>query len=277
MATCVLPPRCIVAFPKREHKKGLGLGEACWLLTVLCSPVSPAPAQQGQALQVSQLLPGLLGLRVPADPPLSPRHQARQGVLLQHVRAGLHLGECLLAPGPPPAPQPPPPLPQSCTDSPHFPDKETEAQRREVTTQDHSEWQSQGFCFPVLFGCPCSLVAFLAWILRCGSLQAQEHSRQWMGVGRGGLAPCCPEPGREKGRRALPHGGKVQPSSWPQGGTVTARSHPQVSERSAQCQKGDPIQSPVPGWEFPKTRASQHPEEGVEMSHLCMLQANQIF
>lgn len=40
MATCVLPPRCIVAFPKREHKKGLGLGEACWLLTPCYAPQS---------------------------------------------------------------------------------------------------------------------------------------------------------------------------------------------------------------------------------------------
>nr|XP_012620798.1 zinc finger protein 362 isoform X2 [Microcebus murinus]XP_012620799.1 zinc finger protein 362 isoform X2 [Microcebus murinus] len=61
--------------------------------SALQPPVSPAPAQQGQALQVSQLLPGLLRLRLPADPPLSPRHQARQGLLLQHVWAGLHLGD----------------------------------------------------------------------------------------------------------------------------------------------------------------------------------------
>lgn len=42
---------------------------------------------------MSQLLPGLLRLRLPPDPPLRPRHQARQGLLLQHVRAGLHLGD----------------------------------------------------------------------------------------------------------------------------------------------------------------------------------------
>lgn len=42
---------------------------------------------------MSQLLPGLLRLRLPPDPPLRPCHQARQGLLLQHVRAGLHLGD----------------------------------------------------------------------------------------------------------------------------------------------------------------------------------------
>lgn len=42
---------------------------------------------------MSQLLPGLLRLRLPPDPPLCPCHQARQGLLLQHVRAGLHLGD----------------------------------------------------------------------------------------------------------------------------------------------------------------------------------------
>lgn len=55
-----------------------------------------------------------------------------------------------------------------------------------------------------------------------------------------------------------------------------AQSHPHVSERSVQCWKGHPIQSPVPGWEFLKTRAFQHPEEGVEVSHMCVLLANQI-
>ena len=86
--------------------------------------VSPAPAQQGQALQVSQLLPGILGLRLPADPPLGPRHQARQGLLLQHVWAGLHLGECRAS--------------RSLSLTPasdlyrcsHFPDEETEALER---------------------------------------------------------------------------------------------------------------------------------------------------
>lgn len=56
-------------------------------------PVSPATAQQGQALQVPELLPGLHGLGLAADPPLSARHQARQGLLLQHVRPRLYLGE----------------------------------------------------------------------------------------------------------------------------------------------------------------------------------------
>lgn len=56
--------------------------------------VSPTAAQQGQALQVSKLLPGLHGLRLTPDPPLCARNQARQGLLLQHVWKGLHFGEC---------------------------------------------------------------------------------------------------------------------------------------------------------------------------------------
>lgn len=45
-------------------------------------PVSSKAAQQRQAVQMSQLLPCLLRLRLVADPPISSRHQERQGVLL---------------------------------------------------------------------------------------------------------------------------------------------------------------------------------------------------
>lgn len=151
LPACLLPAWCKAARPlQRERRRGWGWGSPTRLLTPAVLPtVSPAPAQQGQALQVSQLLPGLLGLRLPADPPVGPRHQARQGLLLQHVRAGLHLGECL---GPCGASSSPGPQPhQICIESPHSPDKETEAQRGEVTPQDHDEWPSQGFGFPVLF------------------------------------------------------------------------------------------------------------------------------
>lgn len=58
-----------------------------------CFAVSPATAQQGQALQVPELLPGIHGLGLAADPPLGACHQARQGLLLQHVRSRLYLGE----------------------------------------------------------------------------------------------------------------------------------------------------------------------------------------
>lgn len=49
---------------------------------VFPSPVSPEATQQRQTLQVSQLLPCLLGLGVAADPPVGARHQERQGVQL---------------------------------------------------------------------------------------------------------------------------------------------------------------------------------------------------
>lgn len=55
--------------------------------------VSPAAAQQRQALQVFQLFPCLLGLSLAADPPVRSRHQKRQGLLLQHVRQSVHLSE----------------------------------------------------------------------------------------------------------------------------------------------------------------------------------------
>lgn len=55
--------------------------------------VSPEAAQQGQALQMLQLFPCLLRLGLAADPPLCTRHQERQGLLLQHVRPGVHLSE----------------------------------------------------------------------------------------------------------------------------------------------------------------------------------------
>lgn len=73
---------------------GEGTGTAAAVAAPLRhSAVSPATAQQGQALQVPQLLPGVHGLGLAADPPLGSRHQARQGLLLQHVRPRLYLGE----------------------------------------------------------------------------------------------------------------------------------------------------------------------------------------
>lgn len=85
----------------------------------------------------------------------------------------------------------------------------------------------------------------LAWWLRRGSLHALEHSRQWTG----GLAPCSPEPGRGKG---LTPRGKLQPPSWPQGGTVTLpRATVMSQERPEQCQKRSSSKSPVSECEFP--------------------------
>lgn len=52
-----------------------------------------------------QLFPCLLRLRLTADPLARARHQKRQGLLLQHVRPGLHLSECPT----PRHPQPPGP------------------------------------------------------------------------------------------------------------------------------------------------------------------------
>lgn len=57
------------------------------------SQVSSEAAQQRQALQMLQLFPCLLGLGLAADPPVCTRHQKRQGLLLQHVRPGVHLSE----------------------------------------------------------------------------------------------------------------------------------------------------------------------------------------
>ena len=60
---------------------------------ILLAEVSPEAAQQRQALQVFQLLPCLFRLCLAADPPVCTRHQKRQGLLLQHVRQGVHLSE----------------------------------------------------------------------------------------------------------------------------------------------------------------------------------------
>ena len=234
------PAPCLPGPLQREPKPGWGWGEP-WLAPdpSVLPTVSPAPAQQGQALQVSQLLPGLLGLRVPADPPLRPRHQARQGLLLQHVRAGLHLGECLgssgdlfLSRG------------LSHLDSPHFADKETEAQRGEVTPRDHDEWQSQGFGSPVLF---------LAALGRASSLLAacsrlvSSRPRNTEGSGGG--------PGTLLSRARAGEGpsplGKLQPPSWPREGAVARPRASSFQERPEQYQKGHLIQPSVPGWEFP--------------------------
>lgn len=86
-------------------------------------PVSPATAQQGQALQVPELLPGLHGLGLAADPPLSARHQARQGLLLQHVRPRLYLGEGAVGARRGAAPPGPPAHPPSLCPAGDVPDE----------------------------------------------------------------------------------------------------------------------------------------------------------
>lgn len=65
--------------------------------------VSPEAAQQGQAFQMFQLFPRLLRLGLTADPLARTRHQKRQGLLLQHVWASVHLSES----APPHPPYPP--------------------------------------------------------------------------------------------------------------------------------------------------------------------------
>lgn len=57
------------------------------------SKVSSEAAQQRQTLQMLQLFPCLFRLGLAADPPVCTRHQKRQGLLLQHVRPGVHLSE----------------------------------------------------------------------------------------------------------------------------------------------------------------------------------------
>ncbi|XP_064252963.1 zinc finger protein 362 isoform X6 [Passer domesticus] len=110
-------PGCEKAFTQLSNLQvsvggpGPGATGSPWSPLTLCVPsVPPAPAQQGQALQVPQLLPGVHGLGLAADPPVCARHQARQGLLLQHVRPCLHLGEqggCPQRCPQPPAPRSP--------------------------------------------------------------------------------------------------------------------------------------------------------------------------
>lgn len=156
--------------------------------------VSPAPAQQGQALQVSQLLPGLLRLRLPADPPLGPRHQARQGLLLQHVRAGLHLGECL--------------------GSLILPTYQAGKLRpregmglHQITMSGRARTSASQLCF------------WLPW----AELPAAWLSQAWFPPGPGNTQGSGGGPGTLLSRARSGRGlstGKLQPPLWPQGGTV---------------------------------------------------------
>lgn len=64
-----------------------------FLFVFFFAQVSPEAAQQRQALQMYQLLPCLFWLCLTADPCVCSRHQKRKGLLLQHVRQSVHLGE----------------------------------------------------------------------------------------------------------------------------------------------------------------------------------------
>lgn len=76
-------------FPPFRHHPLLDLS-MCYFCP---SEVAPEAAQQRQALQMFQLLPCLFRLCLAADPPSRSRHQKRQGLLLQHVWPGVHVGE----------------------------------------------------------------------------------------------------------------------------------------------------------------------------------------
>lgn len=109
-----------------------------------------------------------------------------------------------------------------------------------MTPQDHSEWLSQGFCFPAL---GCFRLSYLQAAFRLG-VGVLVYSGQWWGAWH----PCSPEPGREKGLSPLR---KLQPPSWPQGGTMTWPRVTLISQERLQQGKKDASLLSL-GGNFPK-------------------------